>query len=400
MSRLRIFNSLGKKKENVAVPGARVRMYVCGITPDGVPHLGHAFTYAFFDVLARYLKYLGYRVTYVQNLTDIDDDILARSKKSGKHWREFGEENAQRFLQDMKWLNNEQPDVYPRATDHIQGILKMIKELLKRGAAYEKNGSVYFSIETNREYGNLSGLSKKQMLPFANQRGNNPNDKNKKDPLDFVLWQARKKGEPFWFSPWGPGRPGWHIECSVMSTTYLGNTIDIHGGGSDLLFPHHESEIAQFQAATGKQFVRHWIHTAMLRYQGKKMSKSLGNMVFIEDLKKKYSANAVRIYLLSHFYRSVFEFYERNLKRAQQRDELFKEVWRVQSEIGSSLGISNDKKEFFKAMNDDINTPKALLIMERLAERILKEKAKKNITAAKAFLNMAFGIMGLIVEYK
>ena len=397
---LQIFNSRTKKKERFGATARRVGVYVCGVTPYGITHLGHAFTYTFFDVLLRYLRHLGYKTTYVQNLTDIDDDIIKKSKELNKNWRKLGEENAQRFLQDMKWLNNEQPDVYPRATDHIQGILNMIKELLKRGAAYEKNGSVYFSIETNREYGNLSGLSKRQMLSFANQRGNDPNDKNKKDPLDFVLWQARKKGEPFWLSPWGPGRPGWHIECSVMSTTYLGNTIDIHGGGSDLLFPHHESEIAQFKAATGKQFVRHWMHTAMLRHQGKKMSKSLGNMVFIEDLKKKYSANAVRMYLLSHFYRSVFEFYERNLKKAQQRDELFGEVWRVQSGIGSSLGISNDKKEFSKAMNDDINTPKALLIMERLAERILQEKGKKNITAAKAFLNMAFGIMGLIVEYK
>ncbi len=377
----------------------RIGIYVCGITPYDITHLGHAFTYTFFDVLVRYLRHIGYQTTYVQNLTDIDDDIIKKSKELNKNWRKLGEENAQKFLQDMKWLNNEQPDVYPRATDHIQGILWMIQILLNRGAAYEKNGSVYFSVKTNKTYGNLSGLSKKQMLRVANLRGNNPNDKNKKDPLDFILWQAKKPGEPSWPSPWGPGRPGWHIECSVMSMAYFGNTIDIHGGGSDLLFPHHESEIAQSETATNKQFVKRWMHTGMLRYQGKKMSKSLQNLVLIGDLKKKYSANAIRMYLLSHHYRSVFEFHERDLKNAQQKVKLFKKIWSLQSKSGSPLGISEYTEEFHKAMNDDMNIPKALEIMERLATRILKEK-EKNVAAAKAFLNIAFGIMGLTVEYQ
>ncbi|MBI4217382.1 MAG: cysteine--tRNA ligase, partial [Parcubacteria group bacterium] len=358
MKTLKIFNSRTKKNEWFRPATRRVGVYVCGITPYDITHLGHAFTYTFFDVLLRYLRHIGYETTYVQNLTDIDDDIIKKSKELNKNWRKLGEENAQRFLQDMRWLNNEQPDVYPRATDHISGILRMIQTLLKQGAAYEKNGSVYFSVARDRFYGNLSGLSRKQMLPVANQRGNNPDDKNKKDPLDFVLWQARKKGEPFWMSPWGPGRPGWHIECSVMSTAYLGNTIDIHGGGSDLLFPHHESEIAQSETATRKRFVRHWVHTGMLRYKGKKMSKSLGNLVLIGDLQKKYGANAVRIYLLSHHYRSVFEFHEKDLKKARQREELFKKVWRVRSQTGNILDISGYAEGFHKAMNDDMNTPR------------------------------------------
>lgn len=399
MKTLQIFNPRTKKKERFGALAKKAGVYVCGITPYDITHLGHAFTYTFFDVLLRYLRHVGYQTTYVQNLTDIDDDIIKKSRELNKNWRELGEENAQKFLQDMKWLNNEQPDVYPRATDHIQGIQEMIRKLLKRGAAYEKQGSVYFSVVRDKSYGKLSSLSKKQMLVLANQRGNNPKDPNKRDPLDFVLWQARKKGEPFWDSPWGPGRPGWHIECSVMSTSYLGDTVDIHGGGSDLMFPHHESEIAQSEIATGKRFVRHWMHTGMLRYKGEKMSKSLGNLVLIGDLKKKYSANAIRIYLLSHHYRSVFEFHEKDMRKAQQQEELFKKVWRLQSKIGSSLGVSEYAEAFHRAMNDDMNIPQALDTMERLARRILKEK-KKSVAGAKAFLNIAFGILGLTVEYK
>ncbi|MDO8655316.1 MAG: cysteine--tRNA ligase [bacterium] len=399
MNTLEIYNPRTKKKERFGAPGRKAGVYVCGITPYDITHLGHAFTYTFFDVLLRYLRHIGYQTTYVQNLTDIDDDIIKKSKELNKNWRELGEENAQKFLQDMKWLNNEQPDVYPRATDHIQGIQEMIRTLLRRGAAYEKNGSVYFSVAKDKSYGKLSLLSKKKMLVIANQRGNNPNDRNKKDPLDFVLWQARKKGEPSWFSPWGPGRPGWHIECSVMSSSYLGDTVDIHGGGSDLLFPHHESEIAQSETATGKQFVRHWMHTGMLRYKGEKMSKSLGNLVLIGDLKKKYSANAIRMYLLSHHYRSVFEFHEKDMKKAQLREELFKKVWRLQSQTGTPLNISEYREGFHRAMNDDMNTPQALETLERLAKRIFKEK-KKSVAAAKAFLNIAFCIIGLTVEYK
>ncbi|MBI4123162.1 MAG: cysteine--tRNA ligase [Parcubacteria group bacterium] len=399
MKTLRIFNPRTKRKEEFKTTDRKAGVYVCGITPYDITHLGHAFTYTFFDVLLRYLRYIGYQATYVQNLTDIDDDIIKKSKELNKNWRKLGEENAQKFLQDMKWLNNEQPDAYPKATDHIRGIQEMIKVLLKRGVAYAKHGSVYFSIAKDKSYGKLSGLSRNRMLPIANQRGNDPKDPNKRDSLDFMLWQARKKGEPFWNSPWGTGRPGWHIECSVMSTSYLGDTVDIHGGGSDLIFPHHESEIAQSEAATGKRFVRHWMHTGMLKYKGEKMSKSLGNLVLIRNLKKKYSANAIRMYLLSHHYRSVFEFYEKNLKGAQQREELFKKVWRLQSQTGSSLNISEYREEFHKAMNDDMNTPQALKTMERLAKRILKEK-EKNITAAKAFLNIAFGIMGLTIEYQ
>ncbi|MDP3901109.1 MAG: cysteine--tRNA ligase [bacterium] len=399
MSALRIYNSESKRKERFRTKAKRVGLYVCGITPYDVTHVGHAFTYTSFDVLVRYLGYLGYGVTYVQNLTDIDDDIIRKSKELKKQWRRLGEENAQKFLEDMRWLNNEQPNVYPRATDHIEGMIRIVRKLLKRGVAYERKGSVYFSVSADKGYGRLSKLSKKRMLLIANERGNDPNDPNKKDPLDFVLWQAKKPGEPSWPSPWGEGRPGWHIECSTMSTAYLGHTVDIHGGGSDLIFPHHESEIVQSEAATGKRFVRYWMHTGMLRYKGAKMSKSLGNLVLIGDLKKTYSANAVRIYLLSHHYRSVFEFYEKGLRKAKRREELFKKVWRTQSKTGKSLDVVEYEKKWARAMDDDLNTPKALETMERLAGCILKEKTK-NVSGAKAFLNIAFGIMGLTIEYR
>ncbi len=397
---MNIFNSLTRRKESFKTQSKKVGVYVCGITPYSITHLGHAFVYTFFDVLLRYLRHLGYETLYVQNLTDIDDDIIKRASQEKKNWRKLGEENAQKFLGDMKWLNNLQPDVYPRATDHIQGIISITQKLLKKGIAYQKNGSVYFSVLAYKGYGKLSRLSKIKMLSIANERGNNPKDLNKRDPLDFVLWQAKKPKEPFWLSPWGPGRPGWHIECSAMSAAYLGDTLDIHGGGSDLIFPHHESEIAQSETATGKQFVKYWMHVGMLKYQGKKMSKSLGNIVLIGDLKQKYSANAVRIYLLSHHYRSVFEFYEKDLKKAKLTEELFKKVWRVQSALGRPLDISSYEKEFFRAMNNDFNTKKAIEVMEKLAKTILLKQKIKNVTYAKGFLNRVFNIFGLMVEYK
>ncbi|MDP6704687.1 MAG: class I tRNA ligase family protein, partial [archaeon] len=268
MKKIRLFNTLQNKKQIFTPDKETVGMYVCGITPDGSAHLGHAFLFTSFDVFVRYLKFKGYKTKYVQNLTDIDDDILVRSKKAGKHWREFGEENAQIFLDDMKWLNNQQPDYYPKATDHIDEMIMIIKQLLGKNMAYEKNGSVYFSVNKDKKYGKLSRLDKKEMLAIANERGNNPNDPNKKDSLDFLLWQAAKKGEPQWDSPWGKGRPGWHIECSAMATKYLEASIDVQSGGTDLIFPHHESSIAQSEYASGKPFAKFWMHVGMLEYKG------------------------------------------------------------------------------------------------------------------------------------
>ena len=401
MEKLRIYNSLTRRKENFKPRKSNtIGIYVCGITPYDITHLGHAFTYTFFDVLVRYLRHLGYKTTYVQNLTDVDDDLLGRAKELKKNWKKLAEENTQKYLEDMRWLNNLQPDVYPRASDHIAEMIRIIRILEKKKIAYVKNGNVYFLIVADKNYGKLSKLSKKEMLSVANERGNNPDDPNKKNPLDFILWQAKKPGEPAWPSPWSSGRPGWHIECSAMSMKYLGETFDIHGGGEDLKFPHHESSIAQSEKATNRKFVQYWIHPSMVLCHGVKMSKSLGNMVFIDDLKKKYSSNTVRIYLLSHFYRSVLDFNEKDIKPAQNTDKLFKNVWLAQSGNSESLNISLYEETFYKAMNNDLQTPAALKTLENLANKIMKNNRDRNITDAKTFLAKALHILGLTIQYR
>jgi len=398
--KLKLFNSLLQRKQDFIVHSNKVGMYVCGITPDAPSHVGHAFVFTFFDVLLRYLRHLGYTTMYVQNLTDIDDDVLKRSKEHGKNWKVFVQEYTQKFLEDMQWLNNVQPDVYPRATDHIKEMIRIIQKLQKKGIAYEKNKSVYFSIAEDADYGKLSRLSKRAMLPIANERGNYPNDENKKDSLDFVLWQAKKRGEPFWPSPWGSGRPGWHIECSAMAMKYLGETIDIQGGGADLVFPHHESSTAQSESATGQQYARYWMHVGMVRCGGEKMSKSLGNVVLIRDLKKKYSSNTIRIFLLSHHHRSVWEFHEKDIKRAQKTNDLFKRVWQVEAKIAQPLEVSPWEKRFYEAMNDDVHTPRALGVLELLAREMVRADQKKSVAEAKAFFTTAFNILGLAIEYE
>ena len=401
MKKLQIYNSLSGRKENFkARKGRDVGIYVCGITPYDITHLGHAFTYAFFDVVVRYLRHLGYKVTYVQNLTDVDDDILKRAVQEHKNWRKLVQGNTQKYLEDMRWLNNLQPDVYPRASDHIPEMIHIIQKLLRGKAAYENNGNVYFSVDAKKDYGKLSKLPKAKMLPIANERGNNPDDPNKRDALDFVLWQAQKPGEPAWSSPWGLGRPGWHIECSAMSMKYLGETFDIHGGGRDLIFPHHESSLAQSETATGKQFVRYWVHPSMVLCDGEKMSKSLGNMVFISDLKKKYSPNTIRMYLLSHHYRSALDYNEKNIKPVQKTDELFKRAWRAQSGPGQSLDSSPHEQKFSEAMNNDLDIPLGLATLKNLANQVLKNYREKNVTNARAFLTKALHILGLMIEYE
>lgn len=394
---LRIYNSLTKKKEKFVSSG-KVGIYVCGVTPYDITHLGHAFTYVSFDLVVRYLEYLGNKVVYIQNVTDIDDDLLKRATRDKKNWRDLAQTNFAKFLEDMHWLNIRQPDFYPRASDHIPEIIEITKTLLEKGFAYEKNGNVYFSIAKFPAYGKLSRLSPEAMLPISRERGNNPDDPDKKNPLDFVLWQKQKEGEPFFPSPWGPGRPGWHIECSAMSGKYLGRTLDIHGGGGDLIYPHNESEIAQSESATGKEFARIFMHTAMLFYKGKKMSKSLGNMVFVKDLKQKYSANAVRLLLLSHHYRREWEYFEKEFEKINSLLSLFKKVWLKQSGSQNEISVQSYTQDFFFALNDDFNTPKAIRTLINLSNEIINNKNKK-IVKAKYFLQTAFNILGLRIEY-
>ncbi len=287
---MKLFNTLTQSLEQfVPLEDKKVRIYVCGVTPYDTTHLGHAFTYVSFDTLIRYLEFLGYTVNYVQNVTDIDDDVLRKARELGVAWDELGKRETERYLNDMDALNVRRPNVYARASAEIPTMLEIIQTLLARGLAYENQGNVYYSVKQDSGFGLMAqaiGLNDYQsMLTIANERGNFPDDPHKKDPLDFVLWQAQAPGEPAWPSPWGPGRPGWHIECSAMSLRYLGEQLDIHGGGADLAFPHHTCEIAQSEHFTDKApFSRFWMHTGMVHQDGEKMSKSLGNLTLVSDL--------------------------------------------------------------------------------------------------------------------
>jgi L-cysteine:1D-myo-inositol 2-amino-2-deoxy-alpha-D-glucopyranoside ligase len=357
LNKLHLYNSLSRKVELFEpLKKNEVLMYVCGITPDAPAHLGHAFTYITFDVLVRYLRFLGNYVRYVQNVTDIDDDILLRSKAEGEDWRKFGNHWTKVFLENMDDLGWTKPDRYVRATDSIPTIIKITSSLIDKGFAYEVGGTVYFEVKKFPKYGKLSRFGDEKMIRVSAERGANPEDANKKYPLDFVLWQKSKKEEPFWDSPWGRGRPGWHIECSSMIYDHLAERIDIHGGGEDLIFPHHESEVAQSESFTGKSpFAGFFLHTAYVRYKGEKMSKSLGNLIMVSDLLKKCSPNAIRWEILSHHYRTAWEFKDSDIDSCSESLKKLKNI-----DGSDSLEIDPD---FLGALNDDLNTPLALEIL-------------------------------------
>lgn len=393
---MHIYNTQTRKLEPFSASGRRVGVYTCGITPYDTTHLGHAFTYAVSDVLIRYLEWLGHPVTYVQNVTDIDDDILKKAREVGENWRTVGDRWTVHFIEDMIQLNMRAPDYYPRATDVIPEIQETVKKLVDEGVAYIKEGSVYFDVHAWEEYGKLSGLDKEQMLPIANERGNNPDDPNKRSPLDFVLWQAKAPGEPAWDSPWGEGRPGWHIECSTMSTRFLGQTVDIHLGGSDLLFPHHECEIAQVEPISEeKPFVRYWAHVAMVRYKGEKMSKSLGNLIMVRDLLEQYSSDALRIYLGMHHYRESWEYDESELVDAARLARRLRKAFDASSAEGPELSASVQQQIFVDAMNDDLDTAAALRALENLAEEIVQAASERDVREAQQTLKRLANIFGI-----
>jgi L-cysteine:1D-myo-inositol 2-amino-2-deoxy-alpha-D-glucopyranoside ligase len=397
---MQLYNTLTHKKEMFAPTADYVTMYVCGITPYDTTHLGHAFTYIVFDTLARYFQFKGWPVDYAQNVTDIDDDILRQANQVNQDWKALGARWTRRFIEDMDSLNVLRPTYYPRATEEIPRIIEMTQVLIDKNFAYEKNGGVYFHVDSCSRFGQLSRIPRDEMLPIANERGNIPDDLNKRDPLDFVLWQAAKPDEPSWDSPWGLGRPGWHIECSAMSLHYLGQTIDIHGGGSDLVFPHHECEIAQSEQYTGAQpFVRFWIHIAMVRHEGEKMSKSLGNLVMVRDLLQVYGADAIRAYLLSHHYRTSWEYDEAKLKQAATRVKRYATASYVDAVAGSNaLDGMAYRDRFAAAMDDDLNTPVALSVLDELADAVLAATGKQDLVAAQGILRELTGAMGLRLE--
>ncbi|HJX60500.1 MAG TPA: cysteine--tRNA ligase [Thermodesulfobacteriota bacterium] len=372
---LRIYNTLtGKKEDFLPLQGKQVGMYACGVTVYDLCHIGHARSAIVFDTIYRYLRYRGYDVTFVRNFTDIDDKIIKRANEEGVGYRAIAEKYIEEFSIDMGGLGLEKPSFEPKATDHISGMIDLISILIEKGFAYRRDGDVFFSVGRFKEYGKLSGRNLEEMQAGARVEI----DEKKENPLDFALWKSSKPGEPFWKSPWGEGRPGWHIECSVMSQKYLGETFDIHGGGKDLIFPHHENEIAQSEAATGKPFARYWIHNGFVNINKEKMSKSLGNILTIKEILKVWHPEVLRLFFLSHHYRSPVDYSEDSLIEAKTGlDRFYTTLKAIQEELKKPI-ISSQKKvdskamdhsrkvietlqiRFEEAMDDDFNTAQAL----------------------------------------
>jgi cysteinyl-tRNA synthetase len=370
---MKLYNSLSKQIEEFKPRNKReVKMYVCGITPYDTTHLGHAFTYIFFDVLNRYLEFSGYKVTYTQNVTDINDrdkDILERAREQGIAWQYLANYWTDRFLEDMHALNWKMPDHYLWASAHISTMLDLIKKLLDNSCAYISNKSIFLDISKIKDFGKLSGLNENEMLPIAREFEEDTDNPNKRNALDITLWKPSEPDQPLHIpsfeSPYGLGRPGWHLECSAMAICSLSEQIDIHGGGIDLLYPHHESEIAQSEAATGKiPFSTYWIHTELVSYKGSKISKSKGNLIMVSKLLEKYSANAIRFLLLSHHYREPWEFHEKELDGAERKVERIKQFLASDKSLNEhSTSTENTLSLLKHSLDNDMDTKKALEIM-------------------------------------
>jgi L-cysteine:1D-myo-inositol 2-amino-2-deoxy-alpha-D-glucopyranoside ligase len=393
---MRLFNTLSQQVEELRPHGEAVTLYVCGVTPYDTTHLGHASINVVYDTLRRYLIWRGQPVKYVQNVTDIDDDILRKAKERGLTWDELGRQETERYLTDLRDLNVAPPDYYIKASDETAMMIELIQALLAKNLAYVRDGWVYFRVKADPDFGRLAEaagyIGYDAWLLTANERGNFPDDPRKEDPLDFVLWQAQQPGEPAWPSPWGPGRPGWHIECSSMAIKYLGSRIDIHGGGSDLVFPHHTCEIAQSENATGERpFVSIWMHCAMVGLDGEKMSKSLGNLILARDLLNRYSADAIRVMILSHHYRTPWEYSEHEM----QEKAAFTERLRLGDVVGRAEETdeiaAKAEQGFIAAMEDDLDTPRALNVLARLAEY----RQASGSAAAQVALQRLAAILGL-----
>ncbi len=372
---MKLFNTLTQSLETLTPLDDTVRIYVCGVTPYDTTHLGHAFTYVSFDTMIRYLEFRGQKVRYVQNVTDVDDDVIRKSRELGMAWDELGRRETERFLRDMDALNVRRPDAYVRATDEIPTIIQMAERLVALNYAYVSEGCVFYDVRHDPDFGKMAralGLNDyRAMLNVANERGNFPEDSRKKDPLDFVLWQAQAPGEPAWASPWGPGRPGWHIECSSIILHHLGEQIDIHGGGADLAFPHHTCEIAQSEHYTGKVPFSHiWAHTGMVYQDGEKMSKSLGNLTLVSNLLKSYSADTIRVVLQQHHYRQPWECFPADLEAAQTVVDHFQQV---RSFIKQDATSENSEltSSFKAAMEDDLNSPAAIRLLDETAQALI-----------------------------
>ncbi len=359
-------------------PGPIVTMYVCGITPYDSTHLGHAATYLTYDLLIRRLEDLGHEVRMVRNVTDVDDSILPKARELGIPYLELAEAELTRFRRDMRQLGMRPAYAEPRATETIDRIIELVEQLLDSGHAYLTAGTAYFDVSTAPNFGELSHYPRDQMLRLARARGGNPDDPHRRDPLDFVLWQPSLADEPAWRAPFGVGRPGWHIECSAMATQELGETIDLHGGGTDLIFPHHECEIAQSEAITGKPFVKHWLHSAMVAYEGEKMSKSLGNLVFVSDLLEHADPRAIRLALMHHHYRSGFEWHDTGI---QDGTALLHRLLAAAQASGNPDPAPFGER-VCEALDNDLDAPAALEALDDLASAILSDGSEGSDSTA------------------
>lgn len=399
--KLLVTNTMGRKKQLFKPKhGKRVYMFVCGPTVYDSAHLGHARTYVSYDTMVRFMRYLGYRVFYIMNITDIDDKILSRSAERGMSWDELAEIYINEFMEDMAALNVDQVNYYARATDHIPEIIWQIEKLIENNMAYENGGNVYFRVSLFEHMGELSGQNMDELKSGARIEP----DPLKEDPMDFVLWKRNRGEDAWWDSPWGPGRPGWHVEDTAITVKYFGDNYDLHGGAIDLIFPHHEAEIAIAESITGKRpFVNYWVHTGFLNVEGQKMSKSLGNFLTVKDVLKKYNNRVVRFFLLYTQYNSPIDFSEKNLveagKALERLDRFVEESLSSISEDGEGLAVLEETRdEFVHAMADDFNTREAIASLFSLASRWRSGNItlrSGDVDAARQIYSDLFGILGI-----
>ena len=395
---MKLYNTLSGKKEEFAAPNGKVGMYVCGITPYAPSHIGHAMMSVVFDVVRRYLEYKGFSITHIQNFTDVDDKIIQAANDIGISTTELAEANIKQYLEEMDALNVLRAHTYPKATTEIPAIVDMISALEKRGYAYAVNGDVYFRVNRNADYGKLSRRSAEDLLSGARVDV----DEAKEDPRDFALWKSQKPGEPAWDSPWGAGRPGWHIECSAMSMRYLKDGLDIHGGGQDLIFPHHENEIAQSESASQQQpFARYWLHNGLLSIDEDKMSKSIGNVISVGEALNMFSPAALRLFFMSSHYRNPLVYSEQNIAAQERAIERIRNAASAEerSADGDPLDAAPYKSAFIAAMDDDLNTPRALAAIFDLARQINRAREDgKSVSAAQRTLRDLADVLGIDVE--
>ena len=399
---MKLYNTLTRQEEELDFNKQDINMYVCGVTPYSSSHIGHAMSTVVFDVLRRYLEFKGFKVNHIQNFTDVDDKMIQAAKKLDMSTADLANNNIESFLNEMALLNNLPAQLYPRATEEIEKIIEIIESLISKGLAYHNKDGVYFRVEKVLDYGKLSRRTLKDMISGSRIEI----DQNKENSMDFALWKSEKPGEPSWDSPWGKGRPGWHIECSAMSIKYLGNSIDIHGGGLDLIFPHHENEIVQSESFTGEiPFSKIWVHNGLLRMGSDKMSKSVGNIVLIRDVLDKFSTNAIRMFILSSHYRSPLEYNEDQIK---SKEISIKKLTKLLENTGGKVDFDQIRyvcqirqEQFINAMDDDLNTPRAIATIFDLHKDLTRLSSEGiDIAAGQDLLNRLSDILGLDLKNK